>query len=532
MPTPDPRRLHRRTLLKTMAGAASLWGLSGCARFTPNLLQSKDNNLEADRAATQRAAERANELAVCLPDFINQIDPVHVTSLTEYHLRFAIYEGLVWIDASLTPQPQLALAWESNQDGTQWTFNLRQDVLFHHGKPCTAQDVVYSFERILDPATRSPIRTILAFIDRVEPLNDYTVRFHLKETSFDLPTLLGEPQTGIVPKDLDSDMLAEKPVGTGPFRLVELRPNQHVLLERNPDYWGEGEPQVDRLRLLLLPSAADRVEALLSGEADLIAQVSSDSLALLQGRGGINVQVIPSGAYQTIIMQATKQPFTDVRVRRALKYCVDRPAMLASVLNGLGEVGNDQPIAPVSPFYAGLPAPTQDIEQAKALLAEAGYGQGLSLSLVTVSSQGSMVQMAQAFKEMAKPAGVDVTVITVPPDVYLTDYWRKSAFHTGSWAFRSSIDQTLMLAYHTSADWNESLWGTTELDRLIEEARRESNLARRIELYTEIQSTIMEDGAVIIPYFRSEITAARSRVRGLALHPSGWQDYHKLSISG
>src|SRR5262249_3532769 len=155
-------------------------------------------------------------------------------------------------------------------------------------------------------------------------------------------------------------------------------------------------------------------------------------LAALDGHPEITLVEAPSGRYQTVVMQATEPPFTDLRVRQALKYCVDRVALAQTVLQGHGKPGNDHPVASVSPFWADLPLRPRNIAKARRLLAAAGYSAGLRLTLITSAAVPGMVELALAVRDMARPAGVDIMVVRVPADVYWSDYWGRVPFHVGS----------------------------------------------------------------------------------------------------
>ncbi len=512
-------RLKRRSFLKWSSSlAASLFLANGCASATATSSPAPEETPTA-------ISDTVQSLRVAFTNTPGQFDPARMTTIEAYQVAFAIYDALVWIDYTLTPQPLLALTWQPAPDRLSWTFELQQGVKFHNGAALTAQDVVYTFSRLLDPSFNSSFREILDFVQSVEAEGDYTVHFQLSTPNAELPFLLGSPQTGIVPNRTSNADLAARPMGSGPFQFVEFVPGEQLTLARYGDYWAAEDIKVQELHYVYLSSFAAQVATLVTGEIDLVPDIDLADLPTLADHPEIVLVEVPSGRYQTIVMQTTEPPFTDVRVRQALKYCVDRPALQQIVLQGRGQLGNDHPIAPVGPFWVDLPLHSRNLDKARQLLADAGYAKGLQLALITSSSRPGMIELATAFSAMARPAGVEIEVIRVPADIYWTDYSGKVPFHIGNWNFRPSIDETLMLAYHSHSQQNESKWSSPELDVLIETARSEADFDKRKALYKEAQALIMEEGAVVIPYFRPVLMAMHQTLQGFKPHPTGWLDF-------
>lgn len=536
----------RRGFLRVSAGGAfaAFWALEGC-RQNPEI-ETQDPDAVGDTLTTEISTPSVDEatkeavspsrpaLRIAFAGVPLQFDPAVVSANAAIQVAFTIYEGLVWVDQDLTLRPALATAWEASPDLLSWTFTLRQDLLFHHGTPFTAQDVVYTFERLLDPAVGSPMRSLLSFVEGVEPINDGTpsgaVRFTLTSANADLPLLCGTPQALIVSQEYDTQLLARAPSGTGPFQVDELIPGQAVTLVRNEAHWAVDEYLLQKIHYLFIPQFEARAAALRTSEIDLLPDISIGEANLLRDADEITIAESPSGAYQTVVMQATEAPFDDIRVRQALKLCIDQAVAQEALLGGQGEIGHNHPVASISPFHADLTAPQRNIEQAKQLLLEAGYPNGIKLDLITSDLDPGMVQLAYLVQEMAAPAGFDIVPTEVPGDVYWTTYWTQVPFHIGSWNFRPSIDETIAIAFHSQSLWNESRWFNAELDRLVESARSEPEHEQRKALYQQAQQLIMEDGAVIIPVFRPVLTAVQTRVVNFRPHPAGWINLRGIEI--
>lgn len=523
-------KLNRRYFLFGLAlsGGAALWA-QACATTTP-ATTSTAGLPTAPSTPTSSTAATEQTLRVAVPGAAKQLDPAFYSVIEEHQIGFALFDGLVWVDHTLTPQPMLAESWDASANLRSWTFALRQGVSFHHGTTFSAQDVVYTFTRILDPSVGSPFRSTIQFVEKVEAIDDYTVRFDLKSPSAELPLLLGAPQARIIPHDLPSEILSVKPAGTGPFQLFSHEVGVRTRLIRNPHYWQPDQPAVETLDFLFI-TYPDQVAALRNGRVDLLMQVGSEEANTLRADPTVKVQSTVSGGYQTIVMRATATPFTNPAVREAFKFCMDRNTMQAQVLQHNGVVGNDHPVAPISPFWADLPLRPYDPERAGALLAKGGYAKGLKVDLLTSTVRPGMEEMANAFKEMAKPAGIIIRVVRVPAQAYWSDYAGHVPFHTGNWGFRPSIDETFMVAYHSAAKSNESNWRNPALDKLIDQARGERQDEQRKQLYGEAQKLLMEEGAVIIPYFKPTALAMRTTIRNFTPHPAGWLDFRATAVA-
>lgn len=482
------------------------------------------------RNSTGAANGDGPTLRVAFPGPAKQLDPAFYSVIEEHQIGFALFDALVWVDHTLTPQPMLAASWEASPTLRSWTFTLREGVRFHHGTTFSAQDVIYTFERILNPDAGSPFRSALQFVEKVAALDQYTVRFDLKTPSAELPLLLGAPQARIVPHDLPSEFLTAKPSGTGPFQLISHEVGVRTRLMRNPQYWQRDQPAMEGLEFLFIPYQ-EQVAALQKGQVDLLMQVGTEEVEALRAEPNLTVNSTVSGAYQTIVMRATAAPFHKPQVREAFKFCVDRNAMQARVLRRSGVAGNDHPVAPISPFWADLPLRPYDPAHARTLLNKSGYTKGIKIDLLTSTVRPGMEEMAHAFAEMAKPAGITMRVVRVPAQAYWSDYAGHVPFHTGNWGFRPSIDETFMVAYHSSAKGNESNWRNPALDELIDQARGERQEEQRKTLYRNAQQLLMEEGAVIIPYFKPTALAMRTALRNFTPHPAGWLDFRSVVLA-
>lgn len=519
---------NRRQFLRITGSASAAIALAACAPATAPTT-STDTLTTAAPDTTAGEPQRGGTLRVAFGEAPANLDP-HMTFVMQGGiLRSHVYDTLVWNDENLAPQPALATSWEAADDQLSWTFQLREGVTFHHGTPFTALDVVHNFERILGEDFGSPAQTAFSFVNGAEAVDDYTVKITLGSPNVDFPLLLGDPINTffIAPHDRTWEELAVQPSGTGPFQLTEYLPGESATLTRNDSYWQEGSPYLDGLQFLYMPEAATQVAALTSGTIDLIWQLTTDSVDALAGASGVVVEEVPGGGYQPIVMRLDQEPFTDVRVRQAFKYATNREGMVGVVLRGRGVLGNDQPLPPGHPFAADLSPYPYDPEKAKALLAEAGYPDGLDVTLYTADLRPGMVASAVAFQEMAKESGINVQIEQVPGSSYWSEHWMQSALTVSNWGLFPSADTILSLAYYSTGVWNESGLQNAELDGLIEAGRAETDPAKRQEIYTQIQQIIQEEGGTIVPYFSPQFYARRSNVHGARYVPQGLGYWHE-----
>jgi len=452
----------------------------------------------------------------------NTADPARVNNMADTMYAWSLYEPLVWLSQSFEPEPYLAESWETDSTGKVWTFHLRKGVTFHDGSTFDAADVVYTYKRLIDPATASPAQADLSFLEqaKIEAVDASTVRFELAAPDVELPTRLASKFALIVPEGATGEQLATKPVGTGPFKAASVSPDApRAILERNDAYWQAGKPKAPCLELTAIAEPMSRAAAMLSGQADVMLVADPTTLGQLRDSGTVTLSEALGGTFVVLTMWTDEKPFDDVRVRQALKAVIDRDAMVELALLGQGIAGNDNPIPPSSTFAFSSEAQKPDIQKAKALLAEAGYANGLKVQLHTGASElyPGMLTMVQAYKEMAAQAGIEVEIVTSPSDSYWDEVWLKRPFITSYWSPRP-LASAFASGYVCSAKYNETHWCRPEFDALLKQAGETVEEAPRIELYKKAQKILAEEGGVIVPAFTSVTSALRKGCKGYEPH--------------
>lgn len=517
-------RLSRRDALRR----ASFLGLS--ATTLAGLLSAMPGRSASARQ--EGAPVRGGTVRVALAGSADTLDPgiAYTSEATEPCAH--LYSSLVRLTSDLEIEPDLALAWEANETADRWTFTLREGVKWHDGSDFTSEDVVATFDRLADPDFGSPFSASISMIERTEATSPTEVVFHLNAPYGEFVELHGNYFLRIVPA-ARLDSLSSDPIGTGPYILAEYVPGERTVLRRFDGYFDpEGQGFLDEIEYLAIPEEATKSAALTSGNIELALEFLPTTLPVLQGSPNVATAEIVTGNHQPLVMDVSQAPFDDVRVRTALKLCAQRDGFVAVVLQGHGETAADQPVPPVDPMYGNLPIPAQDIERAIELLAEAGYPDGLDLELHTSTARAGMQESAVTFTDMAAAAGVRINIVSHPADVYWADVWKQVPFCTSNWNQKPTAEQMLSLVYLCGTPGGESNWCNPAFDELIMAARAELDPDARRELLTEAQLLLADDGPVVVPYFRSYITAYTSRLMGFEIHPLKFLDLRRAWLAG
>ncbi len=441
----------------------------------------------------------------------NSFDPPLLLGLPDIVTVQAAYDVLVHRNPDLSLRPMLATSWTTNDDASEWTFELREGVKFSNGKDFTAEDVVFTFERMFE--VDSPLASVMAEPTAIVAVDDHTVRFEFGTPNAVLLESLVKYHAHITPSNLPVDRAPQETFGTGPFVLTEFVVGERATFVRNEDYWWEDHPKVDNLEFIFLPDPTARAEALKAGTIDAIYDLDIASIPGLRDHPDTEVVIAPSGSYMNIAMDVREAPFDNILVRKAMQAATDRNAILQGAQFGIGSVAYDHPITPNDPvFNEDCKPPEYDPELAKRLLAEAGHPDGLDVTLYTSTSGAAMVEMSTVFKESAAPAGINVNIEVTPEDGYWSDVWLQKPLSTVWWGGRPPYE-AISVVYPTGAPWNESYYSSPELDSLLEEALGAAELEDQKRIFGRIQCILVEEVPRILPVFRPVSLGMRTNVR-------------------
>lgn len=473
-------------------------------------------------AFAQKTFLRANDLSFGGAESLDPLSPNRF-----YEVNDMIYSRLVRQDQAGQPSPELATAWTPNADATEWTLTLQPGVTFHDGSAFDAADVVYSLGRIEDPALESPVAAVLGFIDRVEMIDPLTVKIVLETPHAGLPLLLLDYRVRMIP-DGSGATIQENPIGSGPFKVESFDAEGTTTLVANDTYW-EGRPKLDQVRFTAIPDSEARNQAMLSGQLDLNT-ITRDQEAAYAGNQAFQVQSFPSGGWFGIVFRTDTPPYDNALVRRALRIAVDRQEMMTLMVGtDSGVVGCDTPVRSDDPFRANLDCP-KDIDGAKALLAEAGYPDGIDVELVTSDLEPGMVRFAEVYQAQVAPAGIRVALKLAPADGYWDDVWMTAPVSMTSWGERPA-DQILNEAWRTGSSWNESYYANAAYDALLDKGRSTLDPVVARGFYVQAQELLFQEGGTFIPYQENSRQVLSARVRGIEPVGEDFVRWHLVDLA-
>lgn len=443
------------------------------------------------------------------------LDPRSASGDSEIAILNAVYDYLIETDAAANLVPRLASSWKVSDDGLVYTLQIRDDASFHDGSPVTVDDVLWTIQ--WHQESESTVASLLTSVASVAAAGDNAIAFTLSEPNPDFLYNLTDNKFVILQAGAENIGTAFN--GSGPFALEEMLPGDRAIMRANADYWG-GAPSIDQLEFIFFDDQQAGIAALQGGSVDGILRLDNSSFLGFAGDMSFNTSDIPTSGHHLTRLRSDRAPGSDVRVRKAFKLATDRDAIWERVQLGFGAVGKDSPIGPAfgQYFLADAEAPARDPDAAAALLAEAGYPDGLDMILHTPNS-GSWPDLAQAMAAQWEEAGIRVEVQLEDENTYWAEAWMEVDLGVTGWGARPIPQLYLDLAYHSEAPWNESHYSNARVDELIEIARASLDQDERTAAYKEIQQILLDEGPVVVPYFFAQFMVLSGNVSGVELQP-------------
>ena len=467
----------------------------------------------------------AGTLRIGLESQPTTMDPGLSTDLYSHQAYSQILEGLLMLDPQGVPQPALAESWSPSADGKVWTFNLRQNVKFHDGTEFTADDVKYTIDRILNPDTRSPSRGLLAQIASVDAVDKHTVRITTRAAFTPILTNLAIAAY-ILPRGAHSRLgrdFARRPVGTGPYRMIEWVSDDRIVLEAFPDYYG-GKPSMDRLLFRFIPEASVRLAELESGGLDLIAQVPAQDLARLRVSLIVDLQEVIGTNYRLYAFNTSVKPYDDLRVRQAIAHAIDRQKIVEVVWPGRGIVA-EGPIPPTSwAFDERFKGLGFNLNRAKQLMAASGHASGFDMNLLMPEGEENRREVALLIDQLKQiNVNVKVTMMDFPSFLDRLLKANYDVLRVG-WTVNPEPDSLLYSPFHSSAigGFNFTKFKNARVDELLDRGRVVSNVNERMRIYREAQRIIVQEAPMAFIFHEKRTYAHRKAVTGFKPHVSGW----------
>ncbi|MCR6663604.1 MAG: ABC transporter substrate-binding protein [Luteimonas sp.] len=457
---------------------------------------------------------RDGSLSIALESDFQSLDPLRVSNMVERQVALSIMDPLFDIDANGNIVPMLAESADTPDDGTTWRVKLREGVRFHDDTPLDAEAVVFNIERMRDPANACrclPQLDNVAGVRAIDPLN---VEFTMHGPDAVLPALLADaPGLMLSPTATRNDPtgIGSKPVGAGAFRLASWEPGHRIVVERNPSYWQEGKPLLQRVTFLPLPNEDSRQAALLSGDVDVIQSPHTRFSAQYGGREGYRLMTGKGLGSVFLMMNTRRPPFDDVRVRRAIAHATDRPTFVKALLQDQYPV-SDSLLGPGSWAYTPvLDYPAYSPERAKALLAEVGKPVKFEISVI---NSPFTALSAQALQQMWRDAGIEATIRQTEGARFMADAINHD-FQMSMFRFvgRADPDLNLYRAFHSRyappPSSNYTGYANPAMDALLEKGRATTERGKRVETYAKVSQLLAQD----VPYLFLFTTTLQTMMR-------------------
>ncbi|WP_396934487.1 ABC transporter substrate-binding protein [Mycolicibacterium sp.] len=463
--------------------------------------------------------ESSGALIAAITGEPDQLDPQRTSAYFSFEVLENVFDTLVEPDENLQMRPALAKSWEVSPDQLTWTFHLRDGVTWHDGTPLTADDVVYSYRRIIDEQ--------LTNVDKFSAVSDVTapdpatVRIRVVHATPNLLTNLGgfKGMAIVQRSNVESGQIATHPIGTGPFSFAGRKSGDSITLKANPRYWG-GPPHVSGVTFRFISEPSTALSALQAGEIDWTDSVPPQRVAQLRNDDSLTLAVTPSNDYWYLALNEAKQPWNDVRVRQAIAYAIDRDAIAAATSYRTATV-NQLAIPQGNPWYTAYDRYRYDIEEAEKLLHEAG-ATPQTLDMLVTSEYPETVTAAQIVADNLAPLGITVNIRTVDFASWLDE---QNSGHFDmlmmGWLGNIDPDDFYYAQHHTNGTSNAQKFSDPEVDRLLDAGRVETDEAKRKDLYAKAATRIADEVSYLYLYNPSVIQAWATNLSGYQARRDG-----------
>lgn len=518
-------RLTRRQALA--AGGVGLGALlvSACSGSSSNSPAS---------AGSGGTPKKGGILRLSMSDGSNSdsLDPGLAISTSTLVTTDSIFDQLATLSPSFEAKPVLAESWEVSPDAMQWTIHLRKGVKWHDGSDFTSKDVAYTLTRALDADSgnhgASFLTPYLAASGVSAPDAQTVVLKLTKPNGTLMQTIANLPYLSVV-KDGTKKFDAHNCVGTGPFKLTSWSPGQNWKLARNDTYWG-GAPYLDGIVSTITPDQSAKIQTLLSGSTDVIDPIPVSLWATLQGKNNAALSTVKNRSSLIFVFDQSQKPFDDPRVIQALKLATDRNKLLATAAQGHGTVVADVPVDPSSDWYPAGLKPEYDVAKAKSLLADAGFADGLDITLSTSEAVPGMLDAAVAWQQVVKDAGINVKLNQLPLDTYWTKGWMASPAFMDFWT--SFFPPVGFSAFYTKdSSFPETHHTDPVVEQTVSELMAATDLKQQISLTQKGYLAAAQSYGYIIPAFEDSAYASAPKVKGLVFNPQTSFNFRKAWLA-
>ncbi len=448
------------------------------------------------------------------------LDPATSTIYTGAQVYDNIFNKLIDLDTSSKFYGQLATAWNSPDDKT-WVFDLVDNATFHNGEKFGPDDVVYTFERILDPKTASSYAPLYNAISKVEATGPTQVTFHLTSSFGPFLSNLANNGEIVNQKAVESKDPARNPVGTGPFEFVEWVQGDHITLKKNANYFLQGRPYLDGIQFRFLLVDQSRIDALRSGDLNWSDAVPLQQLNTLKSDPAFNyVTSATAGIPDFIAMNTKKPPFDNKLVRQAVYWALDRDAIREVAYFGAGESGIEE-VPTGSSWYDGTSLVQPDTEKAKSLLQQAGITGTLDVEYLGLPQYPELLKTGEVMQQQLKAIGINMSIKQVEVGVWFNEFIKGNYQITSAYQERTiDPDNFYALVIHTGGDINTTGYSNPQADQLIDQARTETDTQKRFDLYKQLSQIVFDDSPIVFVHYETINYLMQKDVVGSTVNPT------------
>lgn len=517
-------RVSRRELLKLMGVTA---GTAALAAGTSHPA------LQPSAAAMPAIRRQTDELVVAFSADPGHLDPRVEAGGIGWSIFYHMFDSMVWRDVNANPIPYLVERWEQiSPDTLRW--HLRRGVRFHNGEDFNAEAVKFTIEQYTAPESRSPSKSQLVVVTDFKLHDAYTIDLITEKPN--RPLLRNSTLAmAMSPRALHElgDRFATNPVGTGPMRLVEYAPGLHILMERNPDYWGK-PTAFQRLRIRFIPENGTRVASLEAGEVMMVNNVPPDQLRRLRDNPSLQVQVAPTNRVMFVTLRTDRPPFDDKRVRQALNYAIDKEAIAQGLMDGMAPIVRAPLPEGILGFHPNLPPYQYDPARARQLLAEAG-ATGATFNFGAPNGRYLLDrQIGEAIAGFLEEVGLKVAFENPAWSTFVTEVTKfEQAKYDGyffGWGVITGEPDQLVREHFYSPNTRRSLYRNPEVDRLIETATENFDESRVTAAYQRAQELIWDDAPWIFLYGQPDVSANSRRLKWSSGRRDEFWLFHEASL--
>lgn len=453
---------------------------------------------------------------------IDSLDPHKATAAGTKEILFNIFEGLVKPDENGNLICAVASDYKISEDFLVYTFTLRDNVKFHNGNAVTAEDVKYSLERVSGLLDGTPLISTLKTIQSVDIIDEKTVQVTVGSANTEL---IYSFVAAIIPAG-SGEEAASAPVGTGPFSYVSYKPQEGIILKKNPDYWQAGLPYLDEVNFKIVGSSETALLELQGGSIDIYAYLTDSQAQVLQD--SFQIMSSPSNVVQALFLNNAAEPLNNVKVRQAILYALDKDSINDFVGGGAGTIISSAMLPTMKDYYKDLNdayGNKADVEKAKQLLTEAGYPNGFNLEIAIPSNYEFHMQTGEVVVEQLKEVGINATIRAVDWGTWLEDIYNGRKYTaTISGITCDNTPGYLLNRFQTESKKNFINFANTEYDEVYAQAQATLDLEKKAELYKQLQQILCDEAGTAFLQVPANTTAISKELAGYKFYPIYVQD--------